>query len=428
MPPASPPPAGLPMKVLVVSQYFWPESFRINDVVLGLQERGHQVEVLTGFPNYPDGTFFAGYPKRAWLPMQDMFRGAAVRRVPLLPRRAGRGPELLLNYLSFALSASLLGPGITHAPDVILVFEPSPVTVGWPAAVLRRRYGVPMAFWVQDLWPESLAATNAVRHPGLLALVGRMVRWIYARSDLLLVQSRTFTRSLVDHGACLHRIEYLPNSAEAFYRPVEVPPDAPERAMVPAGFVVMFAGNLGVSQDLESLLGAAQRLRDEPVRWVILGEGRQRPWLEQEIARRGLQAQVKLLGAFPAERMPHFFALADALLVSLKADPAFESTLPSKVQSYLACGRPVIAALNGEGARVTLEAGAGVAPGAENPEALAAAVRALARLPVAEREAMGRRGRSYFLKHFEREAVLSRLEDLLTQLVRTPPLRKDRSA
>lgn len=412
------------MRILVVSQYFWPEAFRINDVVQGLQERGHQVEVLTGLPNYPAGRVFDDYRRKRR--RTELFHGAAVRRVPHVPRRAGRGTDLLLNYLSFALSASVLGPWRTGAPDVILVFEPSPVTVGIPAAALRRIHGAPVAFWVQDLWPESLVATGAVRNSVLLGVTGRLVRWIYRHCDLLLIQSRAFTRSLVEHGVPPCAIEYLPNSAEPFYQPVELPHDAPERTLIPEGFVVMFAGNLGVSQDLETLLDAAECLRATPTRWVILGDGRQRAWLQQEIGRRGLQDQVKWLGAFPPQQMPRFFALADALLVSLKADSAFESTLPSKVQSYLACGRPILAALNGEGTRVVLEAGAGLAPGAENPRGLAEAVRELAALSPAQRDDMGRRARAYFLRHFEREEVLGRLEGLLEELSRRWQRRKDR--
>lgn len=408
------------MRILILSQYFWPESFRINDVALGLQERGHSVEVLTGLPNYPAGRLFDGYRPDSWR-KPDLFQGVRIRRVPLVPRGAGGGARLAANYLSFALSASALGPWRVQRPDVILVFEPSPVTVGWPAAVLRWVFGAPVAFWVQDLWPESLLATGVLRSPAALRLVSRAVRWIYAHCDLLLIQSRAFLRSLVEHGVPLQATEYLPNSAETFYRPVDVAQAAPERTRMPEGFVVMFAGNLGVSQSLDTLLTAAEQLRNTPVQWVILGDGRQRGWLEQEIGRRHLHRHVHLLGAFPPEQMPRFFALADALLVSLRDDPTFESTIPSKLQSYLACGRPVVASLNGEGARVVLEAGAGVTAPAEDARALAEAVQALAALAPAEREAMGQRGRAYFLKHFEREALLSQLEQLLRRLATAGP-------
>ncbi|UBV42728.1 glycosyltransferase family 4 protein [Deinococcus taeanensis] len=401
------------LKVLILSQYFWPESFRINDVAQGLQEQGHQVEVLTGFPNYPFGQFFAGYEARR--PARDVLGKVRIHRVPLLARRNGKGLRLLLNYLSFAVSAAMFGPFLVRRPDVILVFEPSPVTVGFPAAVLRRVFQVPVAFWVQDLWPESLVATGSLRNRRALALVSRIVRWIYRHCDLLLVQSRAFSRSLVKHGVSLSKIEYLPNSAEAFYRPVAIPADAPERQLVPQDGIVnlMFAGNLGVSQDLETLVDAAAQLRHEPVRWLILGDGRQRPWLEEEIRRRELQSCIHLLGSYPAETMPRFFALADILLVSLKDDPAFRATIPSKLQSYLACGRPVLAALNGEGARVTLDAGAGLTVAAERPDELARAVLEFIRLSPTQREEMGERGRRYFLRNFERGYLLHQLIELL---------------
>ncbi|WP_026298614.1 glycosyltransferase family 4 protein [Deinococcus aquatilis] len=405
------------MNILILTQYFWPETFRINDVAQGLQERGHQVEVLTGFPNYPSGRFFEGY--RSPRPQSQQFGHVQIQRVPLAPRGDGRGMRLILNYLSFALSASLFGPRMVQRPDVILVFEPSPITIGVPAAILRRYFRAPVAFWVQDLWPESLVATGTLSYPRALHLVSQLVRWIYAHCDLLLVQSRAFTRSLVEHGTPLSRIRYLPNSAESFYQPVEVPADAPERHLVPDDGImnVMFAGNLGVSQDLETLVAAADLLRDAPVRWIILGDGRQRGWLEDQIRHRNLGTQFRLLGSYPAQSMPRFFALADALLVSLKDDPAFEATIPSKLQSYLACGRPIIASLNGEGARVTLDAGAGVAVPAERPQALADAVRELAACSATERAAMGTRGRAYFLMHFERNHLLTQLEETLEELV-----------
>lgn len=404
------------MRVLIVTQYFWPENFRINDLALGLQERGHRVEVLTGLPNYPTGSLFEGY--RAFNRLTEDFQGVRVHRVPLIPRGGGGGARLALNYLSFAGAGALLAPWRVRGRfDVILVFEPSPITVGIPALVLRRTLRAPVLFWVQDLWPESLSATGAVRSRPVLGAVERMVRAIYRGCDRILVQSEAFVapvRRLAGEGA---RIQYFPNSAEAFYRPVE--PGEGDAAVppLPEGFRVMLAGNLGAAQDLPTVLDAAERMRGRTdVHWLLVGDGRMRPWVEEQVRERGLGGTVHLLGSHPPEAMPHFFARADVLLATLRRDPIFASTIPSKVQSYMACARPILAALDGEGARVVTEAGAGVAVPAEDPAALADAVARLADLPAAERAGMGARGRRYFLEHFEREMLLDRLEGWMREM------------
>ncbi len=408
------------LKILVLTQYYWPESFRITDLAQGLRTRGHEVTVLTGMPNYPGGRFFPGYG--AFTPAAEQHDGIAIKRVPLVPRFAGRGWQLAINYLSFALSASVLGPVRCRGRyDAIFVFEPSPITVGIPSAVLRRLKAAPVLFWVQDLWPESLEATGAIRSRRILGWVERLVRWIYRRCDLVLVQSEGFVGRVAALGAGPERIRVLPNWAEGLYRPVAVPADAPERALLPAGFRVMFAGNIGAAQSFETILDAAERLREErEIRWIILGDGHQRPWVEAEIARRGLADSVRLLGRHPMDKMPAYFALADALLVTLRKDPVFALTIPSKVQSYMACGRPIVASLDGEGARVIEAAGCGLTAPAGDAAALAQAVLALHRMPADERARMGERGRAFYLEHFERERLLDRLEGWMLELKGAP--------
>lgn len=405
------------MRVLIVTQYFWPEVFRINDLALGLRERGHEVTVFTGKPNYPEGRFFPGYGffGRA----REDYHGVRVLRVPLVPRGEGGPLALFLNFLSFAMFASLLAPFRCRGPfDAILVYEPSPVTVGLPALVLKRLKNAPVLFWAQDLWPETLTATRAVRSRWILALVDRLVRFIYRRCDLILVQSRAFTPHVQAQGVPAERIRYYPNSAEELYRAVAVEPGAPERRLLPGEFRVMFAGNIGAAQDFETIVAAAERLKQQrDIGWVILGDGRLYGWVEQEIARRGLGDTVRLLGRHPVESMPRFFALADAMLVTLRNEPIFSLTVPTKLQSYLACGRPVVAALDGEGARVIEESGAGIAVRAGESAALAEAVQKLHRTPAAERENMGRRGREYFERHFERTLLLDRLDQWIREIV-----------
>jgi glycosyltransferase involved in cell wall biosynthesis len=396
------------VRILVLSQYFWPENFRINDVVEGLVERGHQVTVYTGTPNYPGGRFFPGYGFLG--PWRETYKGAEVRRVPLLPRGGGGGIRLALNYLSHAFFATLLAPWHAGwAYDAILVYEPSPVTIGIPARFLRWLKRAPLVFWVQDLWPESLEATGAVKNGAVLSMVDRLVKWIYRGCDRILVQSQAFIPSIRGHGVDESRIGYLPNSAEGFYKRMERSGEDD----LPKGFRVLYAGNIGAAQDFPTILAAAERLKGEArIQWIVLGDGRMREWVKSEIARRGLK-NMHLLGSHPPESMPRYFAQADVLLATLRREPIFAYTIPSKIQSYIACGQPVIAALDGEGGRIIREARAGWAVPAEDPQALARAVLEASRST--ELAAMGERAEACFREQFEREKLLTRLESELME-------------
>jgi glycosyltransferase involved in cell wall biosynthesis len=408
------------MQVLIVTQYFWPENFRINDVALGLKEKGHEVTVLTGQPNYPDGRFFPGYG--FWSKMEEGYHGIRVLRVPLIPRGNGGTLRLLLNFCSFALSASVFGPWRCRASyDVILVFEPSPVTVGIPAIVLKKLRGAPILFWVQDLWPESLSATGATESRWILSLVESLVRRIYRQCDRILVQSEAFRAPIERFGVKREHIMYFPNSAEQFYQPLSLEREAPEQSQLPSGFRVVFGGNIGRAQSFETILDAAELLKDrQDIHWIILGDGRMFSWVHDEVRKRGLDNTVHLLGRFPAEVMPRYFALADVLLVTLRKQPIFALTIPAKVQSYLACGKPIVAALSGEGARIIQEAGAGLVATPEDAKAVAEAVLTMYRMPEDARRAMGLRGRSYFETHFERALLLERLDRWITEVKGAP--------
>lgn len=404
------------MNILVVTQYYWPENFRVNDLVEALVARGHRVTVLTGLPNYPGGTFFEGYGCTG--PYREEHGGASVVRVPLVPRGGGGRIRLALNYLSFTLAASLLAPlRLGRGFDVIFVHEPSPVTVGLPAIVMKWLTGAPIVFWVLDLWPESVAATGAVRSPRVLGWITGLVRFIYRHCGRILVSSRGFIPKVLAAGVEEGKIRYFPNWAEPLYgpRPRTTPPPAP----LPEGFRLMFAGNVGAAQDFPAILDAAQRLKAESrIHWVILGEGRMLDWVRDEVARRDLAATFHLLGQHPASSMPAFFAHADAMLVSLTDDPVFALTVPAKVQAYLACGRPILAMLDGEGARVVQGARAGLVCPPGNGAALAQAVLALACMNEAERERFAASGLACSRAEFDRSALMDRLEQVLAQVAR----------
>lgn len=410
------------MHLLVISQYFWPENFRINDLVADFVQRGHQVTVLTGLPNYPEGQVFDSY-RHAPADFAS-YAGARVVRVPMLAR--GRGAvRLVLNYFSFALSASLWGAWRLRKErvDAILVYEPSPVTVGIPGAVLRWCKRVPMAFWVLDLWPETLKAVGIVRSDWGLWLVGQMVRWIYRRCDLILAQSKSFIPQIRWYAGDSARITYFPSWAESLFAGNTAPRPAEELAGAPGSFTVLFAGNMGEAQDFPGILAAAEYLKDSHphIRWVVLGDGRVKPWVEQAIAARKLASCVQLLGRFPVERMPSFFQGADALLVSLKKEPIFAMTIPGKLQSYLAAGRPIVAMLDGEGADLLDTYRAGLTCSAGDARGLADAVLRLSMLADAARAEMGRRGVALYEQEFERSMLLRRLEALLLRMAEPTP-------
>ncbi len=407
------------MRVLVVSQYFWPENFRINDLVRSLVDRGHQVTVLTGIPNYPEGSFYKGYG--LWRNMRQKYFGADVVRVPLIPRGKGGGLPLLLNYVSYALFASLLSPFLVKGTfDLIFVCQLSPVTVGLPAVRLKKRLKAPIVFWILDLWPESLSASGAISDKRILDFMDKVVRFIYRNTDKIVVSSRGFIDSVKAKGISSERLDYFPNwyepeyddkqSAELFSRD--------ESLMLPEGFRVMFAGNIGAAQDFGTILAAAELLKIyADIHWIILGDGRRFDWVKEQVSLRGLSGCVHLLGRFPAEAMPVFFAAADAMLVTLKSDPIFSLTVPGKIQSYMACCKPVVAALDGEGNRLITESGVGLASQAEDPEALAKSVLALYRMPEEKRREMGESGRKYCEENFHREILMDRLEGWMNELV-----------
>lgn len=410
------------MHILVVSQYFWPENFRINDLVGEWLERGHQVTVLTGVPNYPAGEVFDSYLKKPDAYVN--YQGARVVRVPMFAR--GKGSiRLALNYLSFVLSGLVWGAWRLRGakPDVIFVFEPSPVTVGLPAVFLSRLKSAPIVFWVLDLWPETLAAMGVFRSRLVLAMIGRVVGFIYDRCALVLGQSRGFLGSISNYCADAAKVRYFPSWAEEVFVDLGVVVPAVEVPALEDGFTVVFAGNIGEAQDMPAVLDAAQLLMDSPfVRWVIVGDGRKFEWLQSEVIRRGLEDRVLLPGRHSLERMPSFFAHADALLVSLKRDPVFSLTIPGKVQSYLVAGLPVLGMLDGEGAAVIQEARAGLTCDPGDAAGLARSVLKLAAMTPVERRQLGLNGRAYAKREFGRADLMDRLDVLLYEAVRKQQL------
>ena len=377
-------------------------------------EKGAHVDILTGKPNYPEGRVSDGY--RAWGTQCESWEGASVFRVPIFPRGERSAWRLALNYFSFIFSGLIFGPWLLRMRKYDVVFVPglSPILQAIPAIFLACIKRCKLVIWVQDIWPESLAATGYVRNPRVLRVVASVVRWIYRHTDLLLVQSRAFEASVAAMAPGMPII-YYPNSVDAMF----AEPPSPEITLpvVPAldeGFAIVFAGNIGAGQAVEVIVEAATLLKGVPeIRFVIFGQGSRRDWMREEAKARRL-TNLHLPGRFPVNTMPGLMQKAGALLVTLADEPIFALTVPNKVQAYMAAGRPILACLNGEGARLVAEAQAGFGVPAENARALADAILLLYQMPADERAKMGANGRRYFKANFDHDKLI---EDLLETLI-----------
>lgn len=414
------------MNILIVTQYFWPETFIINDLVLKMKEQHHNVTVFTGKPNYPDGIIYPGYSSSG-VQKEIYADDIEIYRIPLRPRKNGGAKNLVLNYLSFVFS------GLKHAFsfsknkkfDAILVFCPSPITAGIPAILLKWLMKSHLTIWVQDLWPESLQATGFIRNRFVLACVRMMVKGIYFFSDTLLVQSRAFIQA-VSRLAPDKDVIYYPNSALDCLETIKLATGLPESliTLLETNFCIVFAGNIGTAQAVETILEAALHLAEIPdLKLVLVGSGTKSSWIEQKISEKNLTNTI-LAGRFSTTDMPQIFSRASGLLVTLKKDEIFSYTIPSKIQTYLAAGKPIIASLDGEGARVINEAGAGLTSPAENAAKLANNIKNLYHMSSSERDEFGKSGRLYFLKHFEMESQSRRLIQILETQIKKRGVRK----
>ena len=400
------------MRILIVSQYFYPENFRINQLATALKQGGHDIIVLTGEPNYPSGVFFSGYG--FWKPRREIYQGIEIIRVPLFPRGKGRAYQLILNYLSFVFFAIILGlPRLRGRFDVCIAWCSSPITIVIPAIVYRQVTRTPVAIWVQDLWPETFFAVTRSKSRVLKRGLKSLVRWIYKNVDQVWMQSPAYEASMLQHGAKESQLHFVPNWAEDFYdcaRWAEImPDDLPVNSLV-------FAGNLGRAQGLENLLDAAELLRTETLHWVFLGDGTLREWLEKEVQWRSLQKRVLFFSRRAAVDVPKMLKAAAAVLVTLGDDQVFAQTIPSKVQSCLAAGRPVIATLAGESARILRDAQCGFVVEPQNPNNLVKVIKDFMAMPEEERAKFGANGHAYYRAHFMQTQVTSRIDSLLEQM------------
>lgn len=400
------------MKILVITQYFWPESFKINDLALSLKDKGHDVTILTAIPNYPKGKFFSKYS--FWKNNDEKWNGIYIYRCKIFARGKGN-IRLMLNYISFVFFCSIKVIFIKQKFDKIFVYEPSPVTVGLPAIIASRKFKAPFYFWVQDLWPESLTAAGGLTNKYVLAFFNWITILIYKKAKFILIQSRGFSDYILNQGDFSNKLVYFPNTAENFYKPIAA--EDSYYSKLPKGFKLIFAGNIGEAQGINTLIEAAYIIKSQglDVQWIFLGDGRQKQNYIQQIENLDLIDNFYFLGTFPAEEMPHFFACADALIVSLKKDNIFSLTIPAKVQCYLASGKPILGSLDGEGKRVINESKAGFVSPAGDANLFAMNVVRFYNLNSTEKNEMKQNGINYFRSEFGRDKLTDRLIDLLNK-------------
>jgi glycosyltransferase involved in cell wall biosynthesis len=412
------------MRVAILTQYYPPEPIpKPHELARGLAERGHEVVVITGFPNYPAGKLYPGMRLRLW--KWEILDGIRVLRLPLYPDHSRSVVRRVLNYGSFAVAAALLG-SVLSGPVEVMFAEHPPLTIGLAAWVIGRLRQAPFLYAVNDLWPESVEATRMVRSRRLLDHVGRIERFVYRRAAAIAVISPGFKANLAGKGIPPEKVHVIPHWAdESLYRPVPPNPELARSLGMAGRFNVVFAGQLGLAQGLDVVLDAADELSDlQGVQFVLVGDGTDADRLRQEAGQRGLR-NVRFLGRQPAERMPEIFAVSDVLLVHLQDRPLFRITIPSKTIAYMACGRPVLMAVEGDAADVVRGAGAGITCRPGDAKDLAGAVRRLRAMPRTALEDMGRAGRAAFLSSYSRSVLLDRYEAILSELARAKTQRRE---
>ena len=389
------------MKILVICQYYYPEPFRINDICEEMVRRGHEVTVVTGEPNYPEGFIYKGYENHAHA--DEVINGVKVHRCPIIPRKTGTLYRLL-NYFSYPHHAKKYIKQL-NGFDVVLVNQLSPVMMAEPAISYKKKHKVPVVMYCLDLWPESLVAGGVKRSSLVYKVFHLISKRIYRKMNRVLITSRMFKRYLKKEFQ-IHsdKIKYLPQYAEGLFEtlPNKVPGKITD---------LVFAGNIGEIQGVETIIKAAIKMKTDPVHFHIVGGG---TYLErlQKIAEG--QDNITFYGRRPLEEMPEFYAKADAMLVTLKADPVLSLTLPGKVQSYMAVGKPIIGAIDGETAEVIKASKCGYCGKAEDVDALVNNIRCF--MKETDKQQLGKNARHFYERCFERQKFMEKLEDELRKI------------
>lgn len=399
------------MRILLVTQYFYPEVFKSNDLAFELVKRGHQVDALVGIPNYPEGKYFKGYG--IFKKRHEVVNGVNVYRVFQTPRGKG-GWRLPVNYFSFVISGCLwvlFKFALGKKYDCIIGHEPSPIFQAYPALLLRKLRKTPFYYWIMDLWPDAMKSGGGVKNEKVLNTVDKMVKNIYKQTDKILITSKRFREPIAAKGDFADKIIYFPNWSDDILQM----DDSYEIPQLSDGFKIMIAGNLGKSQNLEAVTEIMLGLKDVPeVKWVFVGGGSRKEWLEEFIKENGLEDRAVCLGQYPFKAMPAFYKQADAMLVTLRAGfPHLEAVVPARLQSYMSAARPVLAMIGCGGADIIEESKCGYAVPAGDSKALISVIKEKVLTDKESFRKMGENGRNYYNKHFRMDKCIDNLEEII---------------
>lgn len=401
-------------KILFICQYFYPEVFRGNDIAFHWAEDGHDVHVVCGVPNYPDGVFHKGY---GWFKRRhETIKGVRVTRLPIIPRGHNK-IMLMLNYFSYLIVAwvYMLFHAMFHKYDRVFVQQLSPVMMSAPGVLYKRLRKVPLYTWVLDLWPEILTALGGINNKYILGFFRQYVKSQYKHSSKILTSSRSFEKSILEYGPYKDKIVYFPQWSDATLSGSSVQKfQSSSLPKLPEGFKLMFAGAVGEAHGFECTMKAALLTKEhKDIKWIIVGDGRKLDWVKEFVKKNGLEETVYTLGRFPSETMPWFFSQADVMLVTLSDDPLFKLYVPAKISSYMAAAKPIVAVLNGEGAEVIKDADCGWTLPAGDADGFAKLALELSQKEAAELAVKGANAAKYYNEHFVKEKCLAKLDEMM---------------
>lgn len=383
--------------ILVISQYFYPEQFRINDICKEWVKRGYRVTVVTGIPNYPQGKFYDGYG--VIKKNREQYHGARIIRLPLVPR--GKNTIMLaMNYMSFVVTGGVWSIFTRIRADYVFIFEVSPMTQALPGVWYAKKHKIPCYLYVQDLWPDNVEIITGIHNRQILGTLDRMVRYIYKRCNRIFVTSESFRSELIRRLVPDEKVIYWPQYAEDFYYPIE-------KKEISEQFTIVFTGNIGFAQGLDILPKAAVYLKGENIRFLMVGDGRYKDKLMEEIKNNKVTSQFEFVGRVEPEQVPSYLSMADAAFISFMDSPLFEKTIPAKLQSYMACGMPIVAAATGETMRIIEEAQCGICVPLGAAEKLAAMIK---RLKGEDLARMREKSLAYYRASFDKNMLLNSID------------------
>lgn len=401
-------------KILVVTQHFWPENFRINDIVEGFLQDGIAVDVLCGLPNYPKGEWFPGYSAAG--PFEEEWHGARLYRCKEVPRRGNTSVNIFLNYVSWPWYAAHALHRLPGRYDAVFCFNTSPVLMCWPAIRYAKKHHIPFTNYVLDIWPENLYSVLNVKNKALRAIAQGVSDALYKKADRLIAMSEPLQQRLCQRtGMPPQKIAVIPQYCEDFYAVPQ--PDAALQAQFGGRFNLVFTGTFTPAQSLETVITAVQDARSrgaDMLHLLLVGDGMSRAALEAKVKELHAEDAVTFYGSVPATDIPKFTALADALIVCLSDSPDLGLTVPAKVASYMAAGKPVLASMDGAGNAAVAAAG-GLSSPACDAAALADNLLALTLMDAAQRAAMGQSAKEYYLAHYRRSELLRKLEHFILE-------------